>query len=168
MNPIDVALAFLLLLCALRGYWRGFFRECFGLLALITGIIAAVRLTAPGAALLQQYARLPAPVQTGLSFVVIFVVVHTVVNLVGVLLDRLAAALFLRGINRVAGAALGTAKAAVVLSFVLLLLHLFPVVPSLDGHIMTSTLGRPLVTAAGNVVRLGLQTAARPEAASKT
>ena len=40
--------------------------------------------------------------------------------------------------------------------------------PDLDSSIMQSTIGRPLVTAAGDVVRLGLQSAVQPDAASKT
>ena len=35
MNTVDLALAFLLAIGALRGYWRGFFRESFGLLAVV-------------------------------------------------------------------------------------------------------------------------------------
>jgi len=167
MNSVDLALIILLAVCALRGYWRGFFRESFGLLALVGGVAAALRLTSLGAALLQQHVPLPQPVETGLAFVLIFVVVHTVVNLIGVVLDRLAGALFLRGVNRLAGAAFGIGKGAAILGFVLLFLHLFPVVPDLDGHIMTSTIGRPLVTAAGNVIRLGLTNAGQPDSPSK-
>jgi len=167
MNSVDVALLILLAVCALRGYWRGFFRESFGLLALIGGVAAALRLTSLGAAVLQQHLPLPPPLEAGLAFVLIFVVVHTVVNLMGVVLDRIAGALFLRGINRVAGAAFGIGKGAAVLGFLLLFLHLFPLVPDLDGHIMTSTIGRPLVTAAGNVIRLGLTSAAPPDSSSK-
>ena len=43
MNGIDVALVVLLLLCGLRGSWRGFFRESFGFAALLLGLLAALR-----------------------------------------------------------------------------------------------------------------------------
>lgn len=169
MNGVDLALGILLSVCALRGYWRGFFRETFGLLALIGGVAAAVEFAALGAAMLQQYVHLPAAVDAGLAFVAIFVVVHTGINLVGVLLDRLTGALFLRGLNRLGGALLGAGKGAAVLGLVLLFLHLFPVIPELDGQIMSSTIGRPLVSAAGNVIRLSLQSAAsQPEPSDKT
>ncbi len=168
MNGVDLALGILLSVCALRGYWRGFFRETFGLLALIGGVAAAVECAPLGAPMLQQYVRLPAAVDAGLAFVAIFVIVHTGINLVGVLLDRLTGALFLRGLNRLGGAVLGAGKGAAVLGLVLLFLHLFPVVPELDGQIMSSTIGRPLVSAAGNVIRLSLQSAARPDASDKT
>ena len=168
MNGVDLGLGVLLTLCALRGYWRGFFRESFGLLALVAGVAAAARFAALGAGVLQHYLHLPAAVDAGLAFVAIFVIVHTVVNLVGVVLDRLTAALFLRGINRLAGAALGAGKGAAIIALVLLFFHLFPVVPDLDGQIMGSSLGRPLVNVASDVIRLALQPAAPQDAPSKT
>ncbi len=168
MNSVDLTLSVLLVVCALRGYWRGFFRECFGLLALIGGMVAAVEFAGAGAGLLQERFRIPVPVDVGVAFVLIFVIVHTSVNLVGVLLDRLAGALFLRGVTRLAGAAVGAGKGVAVLAFLLLFLHLFPLVPTLDEQIMRSTIGRPLVTAAGSVARLGLHDAARPDSSNKT
>lgn len=168
MNGVDLALVFFLLLCALRGYWRGFFRETFGLLALIGGIAGAIQFAAFGAGLLQQYFRIPPPIDAAVAFVMIFVVVHTVVNLLGVLLDRLAGALFLRGVNRFAGAVLGAGKGAAILGLFLLFFHLFPVLPDLDGQIMNSAIGRPLVEAAGDAIRFGLQPAAQAQGERKT
>jgi len=168
MNAVDLVLIFLLLLWALRGYWRGFFRESFGLIALIGGIAMAIQFAALGAGLLQQRFRIPAPVDAGIAFVAIFLVVHTLVNLLGVLFDRIAGALFLRGINRLAGAVFGAGKGAAILGLLLLFLHLFPLVPELDAQIMHSTIGRPLVNAAGDAVRFALQTTSQPEAQRKT
>jgi len=168
MNAVDLVLVFLLLLWALRGYWRGFFRESFGLIALGGGIAMAIQFAALGAGLLQQRFRLPPPVDAGVAFVAIFVVVHTLLNLMGMLLDRLASALFLRGINRLAGAAFGAGKGAAILGLVLLFFHLFPLVPELDQQIMNSAIGRPLVNAAGDAVRFALQSAAQPDAERKT
>ena len=41
MNGIDVALVVLLLVCGLRGSWRGIFRESFGFAGLVLGLLAA-------------------------------------------------------------------------------------------------------------------------------
>lgn len=168
MNGIDLALALFLLLCAARGYWRGFFRETFGLIALLGGIALAVQFAGSGGGVLQRYFHLPSPIDAAVAFVIIFIVFHTAVNLLGVLLDRLASALFLRGVNRFAGAVLGAGKGAAILGLLLLVLHLFPIVPDLDRQIMSSAIGRPLVEAAGDAVRLGLQPAAPPPADNKT
>jgi membrane protein required for colicin V production len=165
MNGVDLILAFLLAVYALRGYWRGFIRETFGLLALAAGIAAAFRFAADGAVLLQQYLTLPTSVQAGVAFVLILILVHAVVNLAGVLLDHLAA---LGSINRLGGVALGAGKGATVLAFVLLFLHLFSISSSVDRHIMSSRIGPPLVNAAANVVRFGLQSASQPDSLNKT
>ena len=41
MNRIDVVLAIVLLLFAVRGFWRGFSREFFGFVGLIGGLAIA-------------------------------------------------------------------------------------------------------------------------------
>lgn len=155
MNGVDVVLVLILVVFALRGYWRGFFRESFGVLAVIAGVAAALQFTAPGTLVLQEYASLPPAVQTGVAFVGIFVVVYAIVNLIGALLDRLAGASRLWVVNHFAGALLGIAKGGVVLAAVLLFLHLLPVAPAADAHIMSSAIARPLVGAASDVLRLG-------------
>ncbi len=159
MNSVDLALALLLLLCALRGYWRGIFREGFGLLALAAGVVAAALLTPLVTVTYHEYLHLPPAFETGMIFVGIFVIVHTVVNLSGVVFDRL---LPVRVMSRLAGAALGVLKGAAVLAFVLLFFHLFPMLPKFDAKIMSSAVGRPLVNAAGDIVRLGSQGAPQP------
>ena len=167
MHTVDLVLSLVLVLCALRGYWRGFFRECCGLLALLGGLAAAMSGTEVATTILQRYGKLPPSVEAGVAFVAIFVVVNAVVTLVGVFLDRLAGALVPR-INRIAGAVFGATKAAVVLAFVLLFAHLFPFAPQLDGQIMDSSIGRSLVTSAGDVLRLGVQAAGQPDTPSQT
>ncbi|HVO26698.1 MAG TPA: CvpA family protein [Candidatus Margulisiibacteriota bacterium] len=164
MNVVDVVLLVVLTGCALRGWWRGFFRECCGLLALIVGVAAALRFTAGGEAALEPHVRLPAPVGVGVAFVGIFVVVHGLINVVGALLDRLMHTTVLGAINAVGGAAFGVAKGAVVLAFLLLFLHLFPIISALDPQVMGSSIGRPLVAVASNAIRIGTHT----EAANRT
>ncbi|MFQ5666473.1 MAG: CvpA family protein [Candidatus Binatia bacterium] len=167
MTSIDAALAVVLVLCALRGYWRGFLREFFGLLGLVGGVAAAFQFTAAGVAMLRVYATLPAPLLTGAVFVVIFVVFHAGLNLVGVLLNHLARTPLLHAVNGLAGAVVGAGKGAAVLALVLLFLHLFPFAPALDARIMTSTIGRPLVNVAGDVIRAGSRATRRPDSPSQ-
>lgn len=157
MNGVDVALVVVLAGCALRGWWRGFFRECFGLLALVVAVTASLRFTAGGEAALQPHLRLPAPIGAGVAFVAIFVAVHAVINIVGVLLSRLTQSVSLGAINGVGGALLGAGKGAVVLAFLLLFLHLFPVISMLDPQVMGSSIARPLMGVASNAIRIGSQ-----------
>jgi membrane protein required for colicin V production len=158
MNRVDLALAVLLAAGALRGYWRGFTRELFAVVALVGGIGAAAQATPAAAALVQAHVAVPVGVANGTAFVGIFACVHTLVNLLGAAAGRLARTALARGINRVGGVLLGTGKVAAVLAFVLLFLHVFPLLPGLDASIMASTVGRPLMTAASDVVRLAVPT----------
>ena len=155
MNGVDLALVGVLLVFALRGYWRGFFRESFGLLALLGGLAAAMRFTPAGAAMVEPYVSVPV-VRDGIAFVGIFVVTHAVVNVIGVLVDRLAGAGL---VGRLAGAAVGIGKGGTMLAFVLLFLHLSPLLTALDARIMGSRLAPPLIAVAGDVIRFGLSTA---------
>lgn len=163
MNAVDIVLVAVFALCAIRGYWRGFFREFFALLGLAVGGLAAVRLTPNGVEFLEPYLALPEPIVAGVAFAGIFVIVHTMVNIVGLLFDRLAKAIFLSGINRLAGAVFAAGKGAVVMALVLFGLHLVQRFPELDQQIMSSTIGRPLVQAAGELIE-----AAQAEAQGET
>ena len=155
MTGVDVGLALILVVFAVSGYWRGFFRESFGVLALIAGVAAALQFAARGTVVLQEYASLPPVIQAGVAFVGIFVVVYASVNIVGFLLDRLAGASRLWVVNHCLGALLGIAKGGVMLSAALLFLHLLPVAPVADAHIMGSSIARSLVGAASDALRSG-------------
>ena len=164
MNAVDLGVGVVLFLFALRGYLRGFFRECFGFLGLVIGVVAALRCTALGESVLEEHFDLPAQARAGLAFVAIFVGVQGALSLVGILLGRLAKSPSLAWLSGLGGALFGVGKASAVLAFILLFLHLFPVVSSLDPKIMESTVGRPLVTTASSALRLVLPSASQPSA----
>jgi uncharacterized membrane protein required for colicin V production len=162
MNPVDVALVVLLLICALRGFWRGFFREGFGFLGLLVGIGGALRLSDLGAAALAPYLPLPPSALVGIAFVGIFMIAYISFNLFGLLLESLLGNLMLRRVNQLAGVAFAVAKGGAILALVLLFFHLVRVVPALDDRIMESRVGRPLVGAAQSVLHAGMRTVAQP------
>ena len=153
MNPVDVALMVLVGFFVLRGFWRGFFRESFGFLALVAGIFCALEFTGAVIGRLPEVGDLLGTTGPMVVFVGIFVLVHTVINLVGLLLDRIANSLLFRTVSRLTGGAFGAFKGAAVSAFVLLFLHLFPVSSNLDRQIRESQFARPLVDVATTVLR---------------
>jgi membrane protein required for colicin V production len=158
MNGIDVALVVLLLLTGLRGSWRGIFREGFGFVALVIGLLAALRGAETVAGWLGEIVPalgLDGTALLGTAFVIVFIVVSGLINLIGVACDQLFGRGALRGASRASGALFACGKGAVVLAFVMLFLHLFPVVPGIDRQIMDSRIGKPMVSAAGAVLRSG-------------
>jgi membrane protein required for colicin V production len=158
MNGIDVALVVLLLVLAVRGSWRGIFRESFGFAGLLVGLVAALRYADAGASWLSSYswaAELSGPALVGTAFVVTFLVVSVLLNLIGLACDQLFGRGILQVPSRVGGALFALAKGGAVLAFVLLFLQLFPVVPGIDRQIAGSRIARPMVSAAGAALRAG-------------
>jgi membrane protein required for colicin V production len=161
MSSIDIALIVLLLLATLRGLWRGLIRECFGLIALIGGLVAALKLSNAGAAVVGGSTGLPPATVAAITFVTIFMLVHGGVVVIGFGLDRVTGPT-VHAFSRVAGAAFGFVKGGVLLAFVLLFLDLFPVVPEIKPQLRESQLARPLVSLAETIVRAGAEKADRP------
>jgi membrane protein required for colicin V production len=153
---VDVAVVGFVLLAALRGWWRGFFREFFGLLGLAVGLYAASEYAPLLSPWLAEKVTGPETVRDGLAYVAVFVAANLATNILGLVLDRVAAALLLGGVNRAAGAVFGAGKATAVAAVVLLFVHLFPPLSTLDEQVMASPLGRSLVETAGNVLRVSL------------
>jgi len=88
MNMIDVALALLLVVAAVRGYVRGIVREACSLLALVAGLYAAFSLAPTVEAVVASRYVLPNPVGAGVAFVAVFASVYVVFSVAGVFLDR--------------------------------------------------------------------------------
>jgi membrane protein required for colicin V production len=154
MNSIDIALIVLLVLATVRGLWRGLIRECFGFIALIGGLLAALKFSDVGAAALGRTTGLPPPTVAAIAFVAIFMIVHGGVSVLGFALDRFTGAR-VRTVSRLSGAGFGLIKGGMVLAFLLLFLDLFPVAPVLKSQLRDSRLARPLMALAETIVRVG-------------
>ena len=159
MSGIDAVLVVLLLLCALRGFWRGFLREVFGFAGLALGLVVAMRFAGAGAHLLAQQVQIPPTAALGVAFVLLFLVVHASLTAMGLLGDRLLGARGTRLLNSSGGALFGLAKGAVAMSFALLFLRLFPVVADFDQRIIASPVAGPMASTAASVLRFGWRAA---------
>jgi len=156
MNTVDVALVVLLFLCAARGFLRGLLREACGLAALLIGLLAATRWALTGGEALGTLVpstALPEAALSGVAFVVVFLAVSAVINLLGFAGERLLGGGVLRQLSRVAGAGFAVAKGSVLLAFALLFFHLFPFVDGFDHQLQESRLARPLIAAADSALR---------------
>lgn len=152
MTLVDAALLLLLGLFGLRGFWRGFLREALGLAgvvlagALVIGWsdhVAAVLTTRAGFAPLT--ARLVAAV--GLALVV-----FVGVRVLGGLVARVTAALFLRPLDRVAGVGLGLAEGAALLGLALAAALRVAPTSELSTRIGVSQVARPLLQVADRII----------------
>jgi membrane protein required for colicin V production len=156
VNIIDPILLVLLSLFALRGYFKGFFREAFSLLGLIVGFMVAVRYDEAVATLWADSWNFSFIVLRAITFVALFFVAYFSLNLLGWLLHRSASFLFLQGLNRVGGVLLGMGKGAALLAFVIFFLSSSQLLPrTMRQRMDHSTLAPLFHRLAQGMIQLG-------------
>jgi membrane protein required for colicin V production len=147
VNIVDIILLVVLSLFALRGYFRGLFRETFSLLGLFLGFMVAVRYDEPVAAFLAESWKASFIVLRGVAFVALFFVTYFSLNLVGWLLHRSASLLFLQGINRIGGVVVGMGKGAALMALAIFFLTSTPLISgkakeNIDHSYLAATFNR--------------------------
>jgi membrane protein required for colicin V production len=155
MNSLDAILLVGLTPFAVRGLFRGLCREAFG----VAGLVGAVFAGAAGAsrlgAILAARELVSPPWAEPAAFALLFLGAVVAANLVGRVADRLARALLLGWLNRVAGLAFGALKGATVLGFGLLAAERLVASPAFTERLGASRLGRPLERWATTVFEAG-------------
>jgi len=161
MTVVDAGLLLILVLFAFRGFWRGFLRETLGLAGLALAGVLVVRWSEPLAGMLVARAGLSPLTARLVSAVGLALLVFLAVRVLGALIARLTAALFLRPIDRVAGVGLGVVEGVALLG--LGLASVLRVAPTSDvSHMITvSRVAQPLLRVADRIVEV-----ARPLAAA--
>jgi membrane protein required for colicin V production len=154
VNQVDALLLVLLTPFALLGYWRGFCREILGLAGLLGGAVAA----AAGGAEVARFLvgrGVPLALAHPAAFAVIFLGIATAANLAGIALDRFVRAIFLGGVNRLAGVAFGAVKGAALIGLALVLAQQLLPAASFTHIVGTSRIAPPLMHLAGAVLSAG-------------
>ncbi len=156
MNIIDSILVVILCFFALRGYFKGLFREVFSLLGLLIGFMVAVRYDEPVAALWGEYWEFSPIVLRAITFVGLIFVVYFGFSLTGWLLHRSAKLLFLQAVNRVGGIVLGMGKGAAIMALIIFYLGSSSWIPQkTKQNIDESYLVPPLSQFARGLIRFG-------------
>ena len=156
VNIVDPILLVLLSLFALRGYFKGLFRESCSLLGLLIGFMVAVRYDEPVALLWSEHWKLSLIVLRAVTFVGLFFVIYFAFGLAGWFLNRSAKFVFLRAVNRVGGIVLGMGKGAAVLALIIFFLASSPLIPQKTRQkIDESYLATPLHYMAQRLIRVG-------------
>lgn len=135
MSPIDVAVVAVIALTALRGFFRGFLREAFSVIAWAGGLVVAVTSTGTLSPSLQRSLGAEPAVASLLSGIALFVGFYVAAQLTGWVLHRAARAAFLGPVDRVAGLTLGSGKGALLCGIVLLGLASQRFVPSFAASV---------------------------------
>lgn len=118
MNLLDLGIIVVLLLVALRGYYRGLLQEVSVIIGLVIGLIFAAHYYLRLARLLSQWVHTPLYSRI-ISFLVILVLAYWLIRLAGNLLHRFLSVVYLGSLDRLLGGAFGLLKGAVLLGFLL-------------------------------------------------
>jgi len=135
VTPVDVVVVAVLALAALRGFFRGFLREAFSVIAWAGGLVVAVTTTGILSPSFEQALGVESAVAGLLAGIALFVGFYVAAQATGWLLHRAARAAFLGPVDRVAGLTLGTGKGALLCGIVLLGLASQRFVPSVAASV---------------------------------
>ncbi len=119
MNVLDIIFLVPMVFALYRGFKKGMIHMVASLLALVLGIVGAIKLRPVFAALLDSVFNISPEHLNVIAFAAAFVVIVLVVNLVAFLVDKLIKAVALNFINRLLGMAFGLLVTAFVISMIL-------------------------------------------------
>lgn len=119
MSIIDIIIIVPFAVGAISGFRKGFIVEVATLLALILAVIGGFHFLHWGIALLQDQFNLSGNFVPLLSFILIFIGIVLIVNLVGKVLKKLVDMVFLGALDKIAGALLGGLKFVFFLSLLI-------------------------------------------------
>ena len=138
MNYIDIIIIVFLAFAALFGFWRGFVRQLFGLVALFLGLFCACYFSGFAASYISQWMDKNETAVAIISFAVTFIVVLFGVVFVGRIAEQLIKLITLGLLNRLVGLVFSVAKITFILSVCIWLLQAFdtfwPFLPYQDSE----------------------------------
>ena len=119
MKTLDVILIIPLIFGGAMGYRKGLLLELFGILAFVLAIIGGFKLMELGMSYLSEYLEGVDHLLPFISFLVIFIAIILLVNMLGKLVKKMVDMTLLGGVDKFAGAIVGIVKWAIGLSIIL-------------------------------------------------
>ncbi|MDZ7374508.1 MAG: CvpA family protein [candidate division KSB1 bacterium] len=126
MNALDGVFLLILAIFAVRGLVRGFFRETFGLIGLVLGVLLAIRWLDSVAGFLSRFVSLGPSILAILAFVLVFVTVAVGFRLLAAIFRGLFRMGSLGWVDRSAGGVVGLLKGAILAGAVAFVVSLVP------------------------------------------
>ena len=120
MNYIDIVLAILILIAAVRGFLKGFVFEIVSLAAIILGIWGGIHFSYYTAEFITVHFGWHSEYLWLISFIITFILIVLIIHMLGNLLKKIIDACAMGFINKFAGMIFGILKAAFILSIVLI------------------------------------------------
>ncbi len=125
MNMLDLIIALVLVLGAIRGFQKGFFHEVATLAALLAGVFLAIMAASIAGKILDHLFSWNTQMVQIVTFLIIFLVVAGLIRIMGRMLTELFRALMLGFINKLAGVLAALVKWGLILAIVFMLIDYF-------------------------------------------
>ena len=123
MNILDIILIVPIIWLMYRGFTKGLIIELASLVALVLGIWAAMHFSYFAADILTEYFDISKRYLSIISFIVTFIAVVIVVYIIGRIIEKFVNIIALGFVNKLFGAIFGIAKAAFILSLLILIIN---------------------------------------------
>ena len=120
-NCIDIVISIILIYGVIRGFYRGLFLEISALIGLLLGLYCAINFNSIIGKYLKEFISLDENYIIIISFLITLIIVVIFLNLIAKSLTKLADAMALGLVNKIAGAFFGLIKFSIIcIVFVLL------------------------------------------------
>ena len=120
-NSIDIVISIILIYGFIRGFYRGLFLEISALIGLLLGLYCAINFNSIIGKYLKEFISLDENYIIIISFLITLIIVVIFLNLIAKSLTKLADAMALGFVNKIAGAFFGLIKFSIIcIVFVLL------------------------------------------------
>jgi membrane protein required for colicin V production len=119
LSSADIVILVLLAIGAFRGFRKGFLLEIAGILALLLGIIGAIKLLKEGMEFLSEHFEISSQILPYVAFLALFLLILLGVSLIGRLFKKMIDLTPLGTLDNFAGAIVGILKWALGISFLL-------------------------------------------------
>ena len=137
MKTLDIILLIPLIFGAVTGYRKGLLIELIGIAAFVVAIIAGFKLMEVGMTVLSDYIDGYSELLPFLSFIIIFLAIILLINMLGKALKKMIDMTLLGGFDKVAGAIVGLVKWAIGVSILLWLCTNFGIeLPGQDENLV--------------------------------
>ena len=131
MNYLDYTILTLVAIFTVKGLFKGFIHEVFGLVGLVLSLILATKLMGKVSDWIAQFADIPPTLNTALGFIIVFVAVMLCCQFIIHFTQKVVKWVLLGWVDKLAGAVSGFLKGAIIASLMLLIITAMPLVESL-------------------------------------
>jgi membrane protein required for colicin V production len=123
MNYFDIFIAIPLAWAAYKGFSKGFINQAASLVALLAGILGAIKFSGFTAEVLTSEFDIKTQYLSLIAFAITFIGIVVAVHFVARMVDKLLSAAALGFVNRLAGLLFGLIKTAFIISVLLVILN---------------------------------------------